>query len=123
MTAARQIHSGASSPAPRCVCPACGAPVTADRLVIDHHGNSVSRGGRLVRLTARETDILVALKQAYPRTLSTADLGDAVWGMIDDAYHGDVIATLCSTIRAKTASMGFTIETVWGRGRRLRFES
>jgi len=86
-------------------------------LVIDVAGRRVVRGGREVRLTAQEFDLLRYMAENKGRVLSRTRILDAVWSVTHDP-RTNVVDVYVSYLRAKV-DKGFArplIHTVRGAG-------
>lgn len=92
-------------------------------LELDLTKRQVMRGGKKIRLTAREFALLEYLLRHPNRVLTRTAIGQAVWDM-DFAYGGNVIEVYISTLRRKI-DRGFEpplIHTVIGTGYMLSIE-
>jgi DNA-binding response OmpR family regulator len=91
-------------------------------LVIDAGRREARRGGELLRLTAREFDLLWFLASNPNRVFSRDQLMDRVWGYAAALDTGTVTVHV-RRLREKLeddASQPRLLETVWGVGYRLR---
>lgn len=88
-----------------------------DDLEVDLAKRQVTRGGKKIRLTAKEFSLLEHFLRNSERVLTRTGIGQAVWGM-DFEYGGNVIEVYVSTLRRKV-DRGFPralIHTVVGSG-------
>lgn len=88
-------------------------------LAIDRVTRTVTRGGRVVDLTAIEYDLLDVLARHHGKTLSKLQLLNQVWGF--DAYRENVVEVHVSALRRKLEAHGpRLIHTIFKVGYVLR---
>lgn len=104
------------------VCPCCAAALPDDgHIRIDAEGGFVCVGRHVVRLPESEFYVFLALWRVRPRMLSTEALMDALYGLKpDDEPEEPIMKIFVHKVRRKLAPLGIEIETVWGRGYRLK---
>lgn len=99
-----------------------GKPATAlqiDDLEIDLAGRSVKRGGKPVTLTDTEYAILEYLVKNRGKTVTAAELYEAVWGEKFLSGSGNTVMVHVLNVRRKieeNPSKPKILRTVWGRG-------
>ncbi len=107
-----------------------GPPAGEQRLVfgelaIDPVARRVSFGGRRLRLTPKEFDLLLVFARNPGRVFSRAELLDRVWGPSFSGFEHTVNAHI-NRLRAKIEPDPKNpryLETVWGRGYRFGGEA
>jgi len=101
-------------------CPCCGQAVDGERLLVDLNTNLAGYRGREVEIRPPQVAVLVfALAQAWPRTVSFVDLAYAIWGNFEPEQMAGSIRVHVSLARKIMRELGWSIETVEGRGYRL----
>jgi DNA-binding response OmpR family regulator len=111
----RTVLRRASTPA------ATEAILTFDDLEIDASAREVTRGGRKLRLTAKEFDLLWFLASNPRRVFSRSQLMDRVWGY-EAALDTGTVTVHMRRLREKIEddpSRPRFLETVWGVGYRF----
>jgi two-component system, OmpR family, alkaline phosphatase synthesis response regulator PhoP len=115
----RRAQMGAVSGAGR-LAPDIPPPVVFGDLIVDVARHEATKGGRIVKLTPREFDLLAALS-AHPGLVFTrAQLLNRVWG--DDLYDGRLVDVHITALRKKLdddPARPRYIETVRGVGFRF----
>jgi len=91
--------------------------ITVGDLVVDAGRHDVHRGGRAVRLTARELVVLELLARADGRTVPAEELLEKAWDDQADPFTTSV-RVIVSRLRAKLGDPPL-IHTVIGRGYRM----
>ena len=94
--------------------------LAVDDLVLDVRGQRVEVGGRWIDLSPREVDLLQVLFQAPGQVLSREDLLSRAWATEHDPGT-NVVDVYIGYLRRKLDNR--RIETIRGRGYRLRGES
>jgi two-component system copper resistance phosphate regulon response regulator CusR len=90
--------------------------ITAGDLVLDLDRRAVERGGRLIEMSPREFDLLLALVRARGRVLTREHLLREVWG-IDFDPGTNVVDVLVARLRKRIDAHGSSsIRTVVGEG-------
>lgn len=91
-------------------------------ICIDTEKHSVTSAGHEIQLTLKEFDLLRLLMEADGRLVERNVLIDRVWG---ENYLGGshTLDAHMRTLRSKLGENGVRIQTVYGRGYRLRDES
>lgn len=104
-------------------CPTCGAPIAENAPVhIDIEAGIVVGRGRFAALTPQEMDLLILLRERYPRTVSKEAACNALYLHEGDRAEEKIIDVYVCKIRKKIAGTGMGIQTMWGRGHRLCYE-
>jgi DNA-binding response OmpR family regulator len=91
-------------------------------LTIDRASRRVHLGGREIRLTAKEFDLLAFLASHPDQVFSRSDLFERIWGLDAEGDLATVtvhIGRLRDKLEPDPANPRF-IETVWGAGYRFR---
>ncbi len=88
-------------------------------LEIDPQKIEVLVGGKPVKLTRTEFNLLLALAEARGKVLSREVLLDKVWGYTFEGY-ARTVDTHIRRLRKKLGPAAEFIETVWGIGYRFR---
>ncbi len=91
--------------------------LSVDDLLLDPARHAVSRSGRPIRLTARESAVLEVLVRADGRTVSAEELIDKAWDEHADPFTTSV-RVIMSRLRAKLGDPSL-IHTVVGKGYRV----
>ena len=100
-------------------CPCCGAPVSANRLLVDLNTNIAVYDGIEVEIRpAQVAELVYALAEAWPKTVSNHDIAHAIWGMFEPDCLTASIQTHVCWARKFMGRFGFAIERA-GRGYRL----
>jgi DNA-binding response OmpR family regulator len=97
------------------------AVLSFDELIIDAASREVTKGGRLLKLTAKEFDLLWFLASNARHVFSRAQLMDRVWGY-EPASDSGTVTVHVRRLREKIeddASRPRRLETVWGVGYRF----
>lgn len=96
-------------------CESMEESIHAGNLLINMNSHSVLAGGKSVRLTAKEYDLLCYLAQNKNIVLSRDRILDAVWGF---DFYGDLrtVDTTIKRLRAKLGETGACIHTIIGYG-------
>jgi DNA-binding response OmpR family regulator len=95
--------------------------LTAGSLVIDQVQRRVSVAGEPVQLTQREFALLLHLVHHRDRTVNRSELWTAVWSLQFDP-ESNIVEAHMSRLRTKLGRFAWMIDTVRGRGYRLRTE-
>ena len=104
-----------------CACPTCGKPLDLEGFRFEAEAGIVIGGGKFAALTVREAAVFEIFWSNPGRVLSKAALTDQVYSLFaDDAPAETIIDVFVCRMRRKLASLGLSIETVWGQGYRLR---
>lgn len=90
-------------------------------LVVEQRERRVTLEGRDLELTQREFALLLHLLHHRGRTLSRSELLSSVWSTSFDP-ESNVVEVHMSRLRNKLGAYAFMIDTVRGRGYRLRTE-
>jgi two-component system, OmpR family, response regulator len=93
------------------------AAIQLGDLLLDDDANAVSRGGKLLDLTATELRLLRYLVAQRNRTVSKPQILAAVWGY--DAYDSNLVEVYISSLRRKLGDPKL-LHTVRGLGYVLR---
>lgn len=105
-------------------CPTCGQSVDGMKgMRVDLNSNTALIDDKVILLTNREIEFLYALNNIYPRTIQPYSLIDVVYGAGYDKTPSLAIAHIyIHKLRNKLKPTSARIESVWGRGFRLRFD-
>jgi DNA-binding response OmpR family regulator len=95
------------------------AELSAGPIVVDQLRRVATLGGRDLGLTQRELALLVHLMAGRERVVTRSELLRAVWATSFDP-ESNVVEVHMSRLRAKLGRHGDMIDTVRGRGYRLR---
>ena len=93
--------------------------VTLDKLEINFFRHQVSVNGRAIDTTAREIKLLVHLAHHGDRIVSRSELIAEVWSTGYDP-ESNIVDVHISRLRKKLGTQAWMLETVRGRGYRLR---
>lgn len=96
------------------------APIKVGSLEVDAAGREVKLDGEPVRLTAREMDMLVLLAQKPGRVFTRDEISWEVWGGPDVKTSRALDGHMSRMARKFSATGSTVIETVHGRGYKLR---
>lgn len=97
------------------------AQLSVGPLVLDQVQHRVSVDGRTIELTQREFALLLHLVHQRERVVSRSELLSSVWSTGFDT-ESNVVEVHMSRLRNKLGSYAYMIDTVRGRGYRLRTE-
>lgn len=104
-------------------CPACGQTVPEiDGILLDKSVCTVHYNGRDLRLTPKEFSVFEALVYARGRPVSKNFIMDWLYGMEGDDPVWRIVEVYIHKIRKKAlvAKIDLIIETIWGRGYRIK---
>jgi len=93
----------------------------AGALLIDQVQHRVTVGGETLQLTQREFTLLLHLVHQRHRVVSRSELWSAVWSLQFDP-ESNIVEAHMSRLRTKLGRHAWMIDTVRGRGYRLRTE-
>ena len=105
------------------LCPCCGASIINDgRVLIDAESGIIIANGYLAALTKTEMEIFTLLWEVRPRVLSQENLLKKLYwqGSVDEEPEVKIIDVFVCKIRKQIAEMPISLETVWGRGYRIK---
>lgn len=102
-------------------CPTCGQSIADadDRIHFDIDANIIVGRGRVAMLTPKQMEVVILLRDRYPRMVSKGDLLAALYLHDSDEPTASIISVMICKIRAKAKGTGFGIDTQWGRGWRM----
>lgn len=105
-------------------CPCCGAPLPVDdRVFIDFDGGFIASQGQVSRLPETEFNLFCELWNAKPRLLTDDQLHDRLYQLSRGRTpEGNIIKVFVTKIRKALLPLGIEIETVWGRGYRIKLK-
>lgn len=118
----KSAYSPKAEPA-NLLCPCCGAPIVDYwQVVIDPDSGLLVAGNQIAELTAKEMQLFQTLWQKRAHTLSRETLLESLYwqGSIDEEPVIKIIDVFICKMRKKLAGMPLIIETVWGRGYRIK---
>lgn len=105
------------------VCPCCGQMMPeADTLVVSLDRNTAARLGKVIHLTPRMTEILVALHRRYPASVNVGGLYQAIYGHTEEPSSGyTCLKVHISYLRQRLAQIGVEVAVTYKVGWRLEF--
>lgn len=104
-------------------CPCCGAALPVDdRIFIDLDGGFIASGGKVSRLKETPFNLFMALWKAKPRAMTREQLLDRLYQLrpADDEPEAKIVDVFVCHIRKALQPLGIQIETVRGRGYRIK---
>lgn len=105
-------------------CPSCGHEIEENAdVIIDEEACLVTGNGKYTKLTPREMEIIILLKNAYPRVLSNSYICDSLYPHESDRAEEKIVDVFVCKIRAKLKGIGLSIITSWGQGYKLAYGS
>ena len=103
-------------------CPCCGSDVSeADKPILSLDTNKLIASGGVIRLTAREAELMSVLTDAMPLVIDNERMIARIWGATptDDAY--DTLKVYVCKLRKKLKATNLEIKTIWGKGLALQY--
>lgn len=98
-------------------CHGCGRAVGHDFIYVDTTGNIVQYGGRTMRLSNRETDIMTILVTRQGMLVSAADIEDALYGGTGDPPTRGNLKAHIWKLRYKLKKRKFPLKITCSRDR------
>ncbi len=103
-------------------CPSCGHEIDPSAEVrFDDEAGVITGRGRGAYLTKTEMEVIMVLRDRYPRVVSKASLIELLYPIEADEPDMKIIDVFLCKIRQKIEGTGLGIDTLWGRGARLRY--
>lgn len=99
-------------------CPTCHQKVDTSDLLVDLMGNCITYGGKLIRLTLQQTEIINLLWKMYPQTVSYDQIIDGISAWRDEPSEGSVKVQIFR-LRKKLSGLPIGILANYGHGYRL----
>lgn len=105
-------------------CPTCGHEIALDAdVMFDEESGIITGNGKAAYLTKTQMEFMILLRDRFPRIVSKESAMDAIYmGMADEPMIKIVDVYICK-IRQRIAGIGVDIETLWGRGFRLKYKN
>ena len=102
-------------------CPTCGQSIAdIDGLHFDPDANIIMGNDQVAMLTSKEMELVLVLKDRFPRLVTKEALMEALYLHESDApEHIQIISVMVCKIRDKVKGTGFDIGTIWGKGFRM----
>lgn len=97
-------------------CPLCGSLIETDEITLLPERGMVASGGLFALLTGKETAVLQALVEAFPRVLSKEQIMDRIYLGPDEEPEIKIVDVFVCKLRKKIDPLGLRIDTVWGSG-------
>ena len=104
-------------------CPACGQSVeNLTGILIDSETNDILINGVLIHFRQLESTIFNTLYKRSPNLVTPDRLMDVLYADKPDELFAAIINVTICTIRRKIRGTRVRIESIWGRGYRLKLE-
>lgn len=104
-------------------CPTCGAALMADGKVrFDMEANCIVGNGHAALLTGKEMELVLLLKNAWPRVVGKDHLCASLYRTEADEAQQKIVDVFVCKLRKKIEGVGITIETARGDGFRLQYD-
>ena len=102
-------------------CPTCGQSIAdIEGLHFDPDANVIVGNGQVAILTSKEMELVLVLKDRFPRLVTKEALMEAIYLHESDTPETmQIIDVFVCKIRDKIKGTGFDIGTVWGKGYRM----
>lgn len=104
-------------------CPTCGGKISADELIrFDAESNVIVGNGRAAVLTDTEMELMLVLKDAWPRVTSKDQILARMYSLKHEEPETKIVDVFVCKVRKKIKGLGVSIKTEWGSGLRLVYD-
>lgn len=107
-----------------CSCPTCGQTLPIATVQLEAEAGLVIAAGRFAQLTRHEVALFEKLWASGARVVSKEQLMTAIYSLnVEEEPEIKIIDVYVCKLRRKLKDMGFKIQTVWGSGYRMTWET
>lgn len=104
-------------------CPRCGQDIPdQNRIIVDMDGNRIIIDGEPINMTAGHVDVMEAIVAAWPRVATRAFIMERCYGG-GGPDSDKIIDVEISQIRRHLEGTVASIETIWGKGYKLKLDA
>jgi DNA-binding response OmpR family regulator len=100
-------------------CPCCGAALKPSDILVDLNTNTITYGGRSVKVSSQVAEYAYIIWRASPGTATQTDFEIGVYGIEDLKNPVDYTKVIVTNLRRSVSHLGLDVENVTKRGYRF----